>query len=1065
MKRKNIQKFCTAALALQMGFAGALFAQEVEEVQEVKVQPNQKSMYLAEQINGKVISKRTGEPLEGIGIAYKDLSATFSNSNGEFELMVPSFSTTIQINFGDLIVKEIPLNGRSSLDIELSDLELAKAGGNYAQLPYDSRLSEHITGSVNAIDLTDAWRGKANSPETALQGQAAGVNMIRRSGALGVGANTFIRGLASLNAETQPLVVVDGMIYDMNQYEGSILNGFTSNPLSFIDIKDIDKVTFIKDGGSIYGTKGANGVIMITTARAKDLTTRIDFHTYGGVNIRPQSLPVMEADEYRPYFSEMLSSSGLSTNEVLAHRYMNDMPDTLGYYNYHNNTQWQNQVMRSSYDQNYFIKVSGGDNIATYSLSMGHLKSRTVMDGETFSRSNVRFNGDFQITEKFTAGTNMAFSYALNDMYQYGYGVEDISPLNLGLVKSPFLAANIYDEAGKKSPNLSDSDSLGISNPRSIIENMQGQNRRFRFFGSYNAKYQFNDQFSLQSLFGLTIDQNRESFFVPDLGVEEEISGNAIVKNRIGGQIQRLFSTYSDTRFDYNNTYGYQHHLNVGLGFRYNKSNLEEDTGLAFNSGTDDFITLGSGVVSLNQNYGNVGEWIWMSYYLDASYDYLSKYFLDVKVAVDGSSRFGTAAQDGISLFGHQFGVFPSVQGAWLLSSEDFMANSRLDLLKLRLSYSQTGNDGIGNYQQYQLYKGANVIAVQGLVRSNLANKEIQWESNRKLNAGFDLATANRVFGLSVDVYQNTISNMLTYQPLRTVTGLDYYLANDGEMVNSGIDLGLSSRVLDREVKLELGLQVGKYLNEIKALPYDQRVTPVAGGETLTTVGEAANVFYGYQTAGVYSSSEAAASAGLSTIGVDGEQVFFGAGDVMFVDQNGDKVIDEMDKTIIGDPNPDFFGAFTAHASYKRFTFDAAFTFSYGNDIYNYQRQQLESMSGYENQLISVRNRWRAEGQATDMPRLAYGDPAGNSRFSDRWIEDGSYLRLKTVNISYDIPVDGKIIKNVNVYAAGQNLFTLTDYLGYDPEFSYTRSIFGQGVDMGLLPQFSSVLLGLKIGL
>ncbi|WP_460539592.1 SusC/RagA family TonB-linked outer membrane protein [Echinicola sediminis] len=1062
MKRITIQKFCTAALTLQMGLAGALFAQEV---QEVKVQPNLQAMYLAEKVTGKIISKRTGEPLEGIGIAYKELSATFSNSNGEFELMVPAYTTTIQVNFGDQLVKEVALKGRSSLDIALSDLELAKAGANYAQLPYKNKLASHLTGAVSMVDLTDAWKGKANSPETAMQGEAAGVNMIRRSGAIGVGANTFIRGLSSLNAETQPLVVVDGMIYDMNQYEGSILSGYTSNPLSFIDIKDIDKVTFIKDGGSIYGSKGANGVIMITTARAKDLTTRIDFHTYGGMNIRPQNLPVMEADEYRPYFAEMLASSGLTTNEVLNHRYMNSTPDTLGYYNYHNNTNWQNQVMRTSYDQNYFIKVSGGDNIAKYSLSMGHLKSSSIMEGEGLSRSSVRFNGDFQITEKFTAGTNMAFSYALNDMYQYGYGVEDISPLNLGLIKSPFLAPNIYDEAGVRSPNLSDSDSLGTSNPRSIIENMQGENRRFRFFGSYNAKYEFNDKFSLQSLFGLTIDQNRESFFVPDLGVEEENVGNAIVRNRIGGQIQRLFSSYSDTRFDYTNTYGYGHNLNVGLGFRYHKNNLEEDKGLAFNSGTDDFITLGSGVVALNQNYGTVGEWIWMSYYLDAGYDYLSKYFLDLNLAVDGSSRFGTEAQEGISLFGHKFGVFPSIKGAWLLSSEDFMANSSLDLLKLRLSYSQTGNDGIGNYHQYQLYTGANVIAVQGLVRANLANKEIQWETNNKINAGFDLAIANKVFGLSLDIYQNTISNMLTYQPLRTVTGLDYYLANSGEMVNRGVDLGLSSRVLDREVKLELGLQIGKYANEIKSLPYDQRITPVAGGEVITKEGEAANVFYGYETAGVYSTSEQAATAGLSTIGADGNPVAFRAGDVRFVDQNGDGMIDQKDKTIIGNPNPDFHGAFTAHATYRRFTFDAAFTFSYGNDIYNYQRQQLESMSGYDNQLQLVRNRWRAEGQVTDVPRLAYGDPAGNSRFSDRWIEDGSYLRLKTINISYDIPVDGTIVKNINVYAAGQNLFTMTNYLGYDPEFSYTRSIFGQGVDMGLLPQFSSVLLGLKIGL
>ncbi|QDH78963.1 SusC/RagA family TonB-linked outer membrane protein [Echinicola soli] len=1062
MKRKNIQKFCTAVLALQMGFAGSLWAQEVEEV---KVQPNQQMEYLIEEVAGKVVSKRTGESLEGVAVSYKDLSSTFTNSAGEFKLMVPSSSVTVALRIGDRLIKEYPLNGRTTVDVELSDLELAGAGKQFVQMAYGERPSAQVTGAMSAVDLTESWKNKANMPETSIQGTAAGVNMIRRSGTPGMGADVFIRGLGSLNAKTQPLVVVDGMIYDMNEYDGSIIEGYTSNPLSFIDIKDIDKVTFIKDGGSIYGTKGANGVILITTTRAKDLTTKIDFYTYGGVNIKPKNLPVMEAGEFRPYFTQMLASSGLHANEVINYRYLNDDPDTLGYYNYHNNTDWQNQVMNTTYDQNYFVKVTGGDNIASYALSVGHLKSESVMKGDDFSRTNMRFNADFQITEKLTAGTNVSFSYAVNNLHKYGYGVENISPLNLGLIKAPFLAPNIYDEAGVLSPNLYDVDSMGISNPSAVVENMQGENRRYRFFGSYNARYEFNDHFSIQSLFGLTIDKNRESFFIPDLGTPEEEGTNALVRNQIGGQVSRVFSSYSDSRFDYTNTFGFAHNLNVGLGFRYNKNKLEEDSGYAFNSGTDDLITLGSGVVTLNESYANVGDWIWMSYYADVTYNFLEKYYLDVTMSVDGSSRFGKDAEGGIGLFGHRFGVFPSVKGAWLVSSEDFMRNSPLDLLKLRLSYSQTGNDGIGDYRYLQTYQGSNVIANQGLVRANLANTAIQWETNTKLNAGVDLATANSIFAFSVDIYQNTVSDMLTYQPLKTTIGLDYFLANGGEMVNTGVDLGLSARVLDQDVKLTLAAQVGTYKNEVKELPYDQRTTQVAGGEVITKVGESASMFYGYQTEGVYSTSEEASTAGLMTTLPDGTLEAFGAGDVKFVDQNNDNVIDENDRTIIGDPNPDFYGGFSAHAEYKRFTFDAAFSFSVGNDLYNYVRQQMESMSGYENQLTSVRNRWRTEGQQTNMPRLAYGDPMGNSRFSDRWVEDGSYLRLKTLSVNYAIPVDGKIVKKIDVYASGQNLLTITNYLGHDPEFSYTSSVFGQGVDMGLPPQFASVMLGLKIGL
>lgn len=1062
MKQKNIYRIVTAALSLQLGFAGTVLAQDLEEV---KVKPSQEARYLAEKITGKVVSKSTGEALEGIGIAYKELSATFSNSQGGFELMVPSLSTSIEVNFGDALVKEIPLKGRTEVTIELTDMELAMAGRNSVQLPYQVKPSHYITGAISSIDYAESPAQRANSPEALAQGAASGVNIIRRSGTPGIGADFFIRGLGSLNARTQPLVVVDGMIYDLNEYQGSIIDGYTSNPLAFIDVKDIDNITFIKDGGAIYGTKGANGVVLITTSRARDLTTRIDFHTYGGVNIKPKNLPVMEADEFRPYYSEMLGSAGLSTNQVIGNRYLNETPDTLGYYNYHNNTDWQDQVMRTSYDQNYFIKVSGGDNIARYALSLGHLKSSSIMDEEDFSRSSVRFNADFQVTEKLTAGTNMAFSYAVNNLHEYGYESAYISPLNLGLVKSPFLAPNIYSEEGLMSPNLADSDSLNISNPRSVVENMTAQNRRYRFFGAYNAKYQFNKHFSLKTLFGLTIDKNRETFFIPDLGVNEEVGTNAIIKNQIGGQVQRLFSTYSDTRFDYTNTFGYAHNFNLGLGFRYNKNRLQEDRGYSYNSGTDDLVTLGSGVITLNDAYANAGNWVWMSYYAAINYNYLNKYFLDVNMAVDGSSRFGKDTADGMSLFGHRFGLFPSVQAAWLLSSEDFMSGVNLDLLKLRLSYSQAGNDGIGNYRYLQTYSGSNVLASQGLVRADLANEQIQWETNTKLNAGIDLTTANKVFGISLDIYQNTISDLLTLQPLQAATGLNYYMANGGEMVNTGIDLGLTARVLDGDFKLTLGAQAGTYTNEVKQLPYDQRITSVAGGEVITTVGESAAVFYGYETEGVYSSSEEAGSAGLSTYLPDGSLAPFQAGDMIFKDQNGDKIIDDEDRTVIGNPNPDFYGGFNAHATYKRFTFDAAFTFSVGNEVYNYVRQQMESMSGYENQLQSVRNRWRNEGQQTDMPQLAYGDPRGNSRFSDRWIEDGSYLRLKTISINYALPVDGNIIKRIDIYVSGQNLFTLTKYLGYDPEFSYTSSVFGQGVDVGLTPQFTSVLLGLKIGL
>ncbi|HSJ69207.1 MAG TPA: SusC/RagA family TonB-linked outer membrane protein [Anditalea sp.] len=1060
-----MQKYIYIVFALVISWSSlspnTVFAQdEVEDNEEVVVLPLIDGVTL----RGTIVYERSGLPLEGVGVSFGNITSTFTNSSGQFTLNVPSYASTILLRWNDKIIREVSLRGRSNVQIQVSDLDLEKVG-SMVDLPYRRSLKNHVTDAVSSVNLRDSWTMNAVSPETAIQGTAAGVNVIRRSGALGIGANMFIRGLPTLNAYSQPLVVVDGMIYDMNEGGNSIIDGYFSNPLSFIDIKDIADVTFIKDGSSIYGSRAANGVMLITTSKAESLATKIDFHTYGGVNFRPNALPVMETADFKPYMSQMLLSSGLTSGEVQQHPYMNERRDTLGYYNYHNNTPWQNLVMNTSYDQNHYIKVTGGDNIATYALSLGHLNSEGVTGNESFTRSNVRFNGDFNISEKLKAATNMSFSYAVADQYMYGQSAARTSPIFSALTKAPILASNLYSEDGIRSPNLSEVDEFGKTNPVAIIDGMQGQNRRFRFFGSFSGTYLFTENISLTSLYGLTFDQTRETFFVPSIGVETIETENALIRNRMGGHVQRLLSSYSDTRFDYNKLFNNVHNLNVGLGFRYHNNNLEEDRGFAFNSGTDDLVTLESGVLTLNEAGGGVGNWAWMSYYANANYNYLSKYFLSGTLSVDGSSRFGSETVDGLSLFGHRFGVFPSVSGAWLISSENFMQNSKLNLLKLRMSYGLTGNDGIGNYGSFQVYRGSNLLGMQGLVRANISNPELQWETNAKANAGIDIATLNQRLSFSLDVYQNNISNMLTYEPLNVATGLDFYLTNAGSMTNRGVDLGINGRVLEREVKLDLGLTVGRYINELTDVPYDSRLTNVAAGEMISRVGNAAAMFYGYQTNGVYSTSAEADAFGLSTQLPNGVLAPFRAGDVRFVDVNNDGVIDAGDKQIIGNPNPDFFGSFTTRAAYKRFTVDAAFTFTYGNDIYNYVRQQMESMSTFNNQLESVRNRWRVEGQQTDMPRLDYGDPMGNSRFSDRWIEDGSYLRLKAVNVTYLIPVNGNIIKDVTVYASGQNLLTFTNYLGYDPEVSFTRSIFGQGVDVGLMPQYRSFLVGLKIGL
>jgi len=393
-------------------------------------------------------------------------------------------------------------------------------------------------------------------------------------------------------------------------------------------------------------------------------------------------------------------------------------------------------------------------------------------------------------------------------------------------------------------------------------------------------------------------------------------------------------------------------------------------------------------------------------------------------------------------------------------------AAKNIDLLKLRASYSFTGNDDIGNYNNQQLYVSQNLLVMEGLVRGNISNPALQWEQNTKFNIGIDAALLKERLNISVDLYNNKTSKMLIFQPQIVAAGLDTVLTNTGGMQTTGVDLSIGGRIINnRSLKWDLGITLTKYKNKITQLPSDPLYTPFAGAMYITTTGKVANLFYGYKTNGVYSSDADAVKDGLSKQMPNGTIVPFAGGDVRFVDMNGDKIIDDKDRQVIGDPNPDFAGSIVNKLTWKRFTLDLLFTFSKGNDIYNYTRRQLESESGPANQLQSMLNRWRANGQVTSVPKAVWGDPMGNSSFSDRWIEDGSYLRLRHAAISFDVPMKPGFIKYAVVYVSGNNLATFTKYKGYDPEFSATGSIFGQGVDLPVEPLYKSAEIGLRIGL
>ena len=1016
-------------------------------------------------VTGTVIDDATGKPLGGIRISLPGVSAAITEDNGSFTLKVPSYKVTIEVAGEGFQSRQVALKGRSNIKVQLLD-ESIETVYDVVNTPQGSQTRVGLTSATANYSAQGAWANAMEIPDAQLQGQMAGLNAVRRSGTPGVGANLWLRGFTSLYATNKPLLIIDNMIFDYNDYGESIIANNYTNPLALIDMKDIDNITVLKDASSIYGTKGANGALIITTARARQQATKIDFAAYTGINLAPEGLPVMQAGDYRTYLSELLQSRGLQSADVTALPFMNDAVKNAGYYATHNNTNWQRMVMGNTFNQNYYLKVTGGDNIATYALSMGFLQNKGVIANTDLTRYNTRFNAQLNFSQRFTGSANLFFTYNEQNLKDQGIA-NGTNPLFTALIKAPFLTNREVNDEGAISPNLADADMLGVSNPSAIIENMQAYNKYYRFFGSFGFKYDISKSLSASTMVGITFDKVRENIFVPRKGISDDSTNNAFIESRLGTQVKRLYTLYNDTRLTWQKKQAL-HSFTANAGMRYQNNQAEQDLALGFNSATDELVSVQNGLNALRLVGGGIGNWLWMNFYANADYQFRNKLFLSVATAVDGSSRFGVMARQGLKLAGRPFAVMPSVAAAWLVSSEDFMANSGITLLKVRASLSQTGNDDIGNYSSRQTYRSQNWLGMQGLVRSGIANPALQWEVVTRSNAGVDIGFWNDRVQLSLDAWQNKTTNMLTYEQLPTATGFEQILTNGGAMRTRGIDASLQLRAANqKELKWDISLNASNYHNEVTALPGNNSfITNFAGASFITQVGQPANQFYGLTTNGVFTTDAEAAAANLFRKMADGSLRPFKGGDMRFNDLNGDGLIDDNDRRVIGNPNPKWFGGIGNRLVWRRFTLDALVTFSAGNDAYNYVRNRLESVSGVENQLLSANNRWRGNGHVTNMPKATWADPMGNASFSDRWIEDASYLRLRTLSIAYQVPMRRQgFIKDMNVYATGNNLLTFTKYLGYDPEFSARASVFAMGVDTGLDPIFRSIMLGVKLGL
>ena len=562
------------------------------------------------------------------------------------------------------------------------------------------------------------------------------------------------------------------------------------------------------------------------------------------------------------------------------------------------------------------------------------------------------------------------------------------------------------------------------------------------------------------------------NYYLPIQGtptfVVDGLDESATLNNLVMSQASSLTAIQSDTRLAWKNQFG-AHQVGVMGGVRYLNSAYKLTSQSGYNTPNDKAPKMNSSLSFKDTDGANdkTSEFIW---YALGNYNYAQRYYVNAGISAHASSRFGKDA-DGLKMAGVVWGLFPSVEAAWVISNESWFAGIKpINYLRLNVGFDVTGNDDIDYTASRSYFVSSRMLnsSATGIAIGNIGNTELKWESTSRLTAGIEGNFFDNRLNLRFNYFKSWTSNLLSLQQLAWTSGLEANWSNEGKLENSGFDAHAVVKVINlKDFRWELGASVGHYKNKVTALPDNNRSfeTNLYGATIQTKVDQPVGVFYGYKTNGVYSTSAEAAANGKYLVKENGDKLFFKAGDMNFVDQDGNGTIDEKDRTVIGDPNPDLYGNIHTTLSWKNLTLSAVFNYSLGNDIFNYQRSLLEGGTYFLNQTTAMKNRWTTEGQKTNYPRVEYKDPMGNARFSDRWIEDGSYLRLSNITLSYYLPIQSTYLQGITIFGNVNNLFTITKYLGSDPDCGIAGGILTQGIDRGLLGKGRSFSMGVNINL
>ncbi len=1016
------------------------------------------------------ITDENGLPLLGVNVIEKNTSnGTTSDFDGNFEITTGE-NAILVFSFVGFATQEVEVSGSENLSVTLS--EDASNLDEVVVIGYGSQLRENISGSVSRIDAEAIENIPQVSVDQLMQGRAAGVMVTKNSGQPGSAVSVKIRGVNTITGSGEPLYIIDGVPISGDSQnistsgrsvaDGGIGAGSGAtdvSPLSSINPNDIESIDILKDASAtaIYGSRGSNGVVIITTKKGKKGQAKLTYNTYAAVQRPTNKIDVMNLQQYAQLQNTIGEIYGL--DEQI--EFLN--PSLLG-----PGTDWQAQIFDDAMQQNHELSFSGASEDINYFISASYTDQEGTVIGSGFDRATVRANVNAKINDWVKTGVTLTGSRT-NDQITLNNASNGL--ISLSLLNNP--ATAVYNADGSfAGPQTPQEIAFAIRNPIAEALNIDNTLTRNRLFGNLFAEFTLHENLSFRTEFGGDFGYNQSDRFQPTFSYGAINRGENILNVRRESNdfwvIKNLLT--------YNNKFGDKHDLTALVGQEVQQSKWEGVIAQDGNFVGNDVPILGTGNANdfTDQYQGSNSL---ESYFGRAIYSFDNRYNVTASLRADGSSKFAE---------GNKWGYFPSISAAWRLSNEAFMSDvEAIENVKLYGGYGEVGNQAIPNFAYGVSLNTINTGMGTGFEYANFGNPDLTWESSTQTNLGLDFTMFENRLSTTVEVY-NKVSKDFLYQLAVTdfVTGgnspgaITAPWVNLGEMVNRGVDLTLSYKTLgNSEVNFSSTLTFSRYKNEVTELLGDLTINGDISlndsnqNITLTRVGEPVGMFYGYQVEGLFRNTSDFEGAAVQ-FGRPFEDALFSTtwlGDIKYRDINNDGVIDNDDRTVIGNPHPDFTFGFQNSVSYKNFDLSTFLQGSYGNDVFNAVNRTLTAANAYYvNQSPSVLDYWSVDNPDASAPRLARNDTP-NINISDRYIEDGSYLRIQNVTLGYTLSNDFSErigLNKLKIYGSVQNLYTFTNYSGYDPEVgSYNQNALLMGLDNGRYPSPRTFTLGLNVEL